>query len=398
MQKEDLINLSKEELIDKVLLMDKQVIHFSEELEHQEHSHFEWSGNLGKWSWDFKNNKVDFNPKKVTALGYSLEEIPSEVGHEFFTSKLHPEDYEMVMQNMRDHLESVTEAYECEYRIKSKIGEWKWYYDRGVVVERDQNKQPLKLVGIVFDITSKKEAESELASKNAQLLQLNKNNSLMLSIIGHDLRGPLGAMDSLLNDGIIDMSSLAGKTELLKEFSSSISSLYSLVNDLLEWAALQKGDFELKYADLSIFDVSQLAIDQLKLLAEKKEIHIVNTINPVIKLNFDEEMILTVIRNLVSNAIKYTPKYGQIKLFDKVIDGKMEITIKDNGIGIRPENIDKILSLSSSKSTKGTEGEKGTGLGLVLCKGFVEKNGGSLYVESELGEGSSFKFTLPLNR
>ena len=394
---ENILNsLSKDELIDKISVLEEQIVQLNNELIYEEQAHFEWSGNLGKWQWNVKENKVHFNSRKVESLGYSLQEIPGEIGFEFFTSRIHSEDYEMVMQNMRNHLSGVTEAYECEYRIICKNGEWKWFYDRGIIVKRDINNKPIELVGIVFDISYQKNAEKELDSKNTQLLRLNENKDLMFSIIAHDLRGPLGALDSLFNE-ITDVSSIAGKTALLTEFSASIHNLYSLVINLFEWAAFQKGEFTLLLNELSVFDVAQLAVKQLKLIADKKNIQIVNSINPKVKAIFDEKMISTVFRNLISNAIKYTPKNGRIDLFDTAFDEKIEITVVDNGIGIMSESIEDLFSISYTKGATGTEGEKGTGLGLILCKDFVEKNGGSISVKSEHGIGSSFIFSLPLH-
>ena len=389
-------SLSKDELVDKISVLQEQIVQLNNELLCEDQAHFEWSGNLGKWQWNVKENKVHFNSRKVESLGYSLQEIPGEIGFEFFTSKIHLDDYEMVMQNMRNHLSGATEAYECEYRIVCKTGEWKWFYDRGIIVKRDINNKPIEIVGIVFDISYQKNAEEELESKNTELLRLNQNKDLMLSIIAHDLRGPLGALDSLFNE-VTDVSSIAGKTALLTEIAASNHNLYSLVINLLEWAAFQKGELTLQPNKLSIFDVAQLAVTQLKLIADNKNIQIVKNINPKVKAIFDEKMISTVFRNLISNAIKYTPKNGRIDLFDTVFDEKIEITVVDNGIGINSATIDSLFSISYTKSATGTDGEKGTGLGLVLCKDFVEKNGGSISVNSEEGNGSSFTFSLPLD-
>lgn len=398
MMNANLLNgLSKQELIEKIENLEKQLRRSNEELAYHEQAHFEWSGNLGKWQWNVKENKVQFNIKKVQALGYNLQDIPGEIGFEFFTSKIHPDDYEMVMQNMRDHLYGVSGAYECEYRIQGKDGEWKWFYDRGIIIKRDAENRPVELVGIVFDISEQKKTQLELETKNAQLMQLIENKNLMLSIIAHDLRSPLGAIDGLISE-IQDVSILAGQTALLNDFASSVHNMYSLVNNLLEWAVFQKDVFGLDFRELSVYEVSQLAIKHLKLNADKKNIRIINHIHPETRSVFDEKMIMTVFRNLVSNAIKFTPRNGQIELSDRIHEGKAEITIRDNGIGISPETIDGIFSISKTKTAKGTEGEKGTGLGLALCRDFVEKNGGTIYVKSEPGKGSSFIFSLPLSR
>ncbi|HCE56740.1 MAG TPA: hypothetical protein DER09_02815 [Prolixibacteraceae bacterium] len=398
MMNANLLNgLSKQELIERIMDLETQLRRSNEELAYHEQAHFEWSGNLGKWQWNVKENKVQFNVKKVQALGYNLQDIPGEIGFEFFTSKIHPDDYEMVMQNMRDHLYGVSGAYECEYRIQGKDGEWKWFYDRGIIIKRDAENRPVELVGIVFDISEQKKTQLELETKNAQLMQLIENKNLMLSIIAHDLRSPLGAIDGLISE-IQDVSILAGQTALLNDFASSVHNMYSLVNNLLEWAVFQKDVFGLDFRELSVYEVSQLAIKHLKLNADKKNIRIINHIHPETRSVFDEKMIMTVFRNLVSNAIKFTPRNGQIELSDRIHEEKAEITIRDNGIGISPETIEGIFSISKTKTAKGTEGEKGTGLGLALCRDFVEKNGGTIYVKSEPGKGSSFIFSLPLSR
>ena len=122
---------------------------------------FPWAGNLGQWNWNYELNKVVFNDKKVLSLGYDPREI-GEIGFEFFTDKLHPDDYENVMTNMRHHLLGITEAYEVEYRIRHQDGHYLWYYDRGIITDRDQLGKPLMLHGIVFDITKSKEIEERL--------------------------------------------------------------------------------------------------------------------------------------------------------------------------------------------------------------------------------------------
>lgn len=122
---------------------------------------FPWAGNLGQWQWFYDPNKVIFNDKKISQLGYNPA-VVGEVGFEFFTEKLHPDDYENVMQNMRDHLANITPAYEVEYRILHKDGHYLWYYDRGTVTKRDKDGKPLLLQGIVFDITESKKVVEQL--------------------------------------------------------------------------------------------------------------------------------------------------------------------------------------------------------------------------------------------
>lgn len=154
--------MSKKQLIELLKSKDRFIEAYKEEKQYSENLKFPWGGNLGQWFWDVKNNIVDFNPLKVTNLGYTTEEIPENIGYEFFVDKLHRDDYERVMQNMRDHLEGKTEVYETEYRIQAKDGQWKHYYDRGKITKRNEDGKPLFLTGIVFDITEQKNFEKKI--------------------------------------------------------------------------------------------------------------------------------------------------------------------------------------------------------------------------------------------
>ena len=170
--------MDKKALIEKMNEKDRMIDQMRQELIQQGQLNLPWAGNLGQWHWRPQDNKVVYNEKKATALGYSPEELPDEVGYEFFTSKLHPDDYEGVMANMMAHLKGETEAYEVEYRIKKKDGGYKWYYDRGVVVSRNDLGQPLLITGIVFDITQQHVLRMELMDKNRQLENLVKQDYL----------------------------------------------------------------------------------------------------------------------------------------------------------------------------------------------------------------------------
>lgn len=150
-----------DQLQKRIDALEKEVKELRKVKEDENFVRFPWAGNLGQWSWNYQTNKVVFNDKKVLSLGYNPNEI-DEIGFEFFTDKLHPDDYENVMTNMRNHLLGITEAYEVEYRIRHKDGHYLWYYDRGIITERDHLGKPLMLHGIVFDITESKVIEQRL--------------------------------------------------------------------------------------------------------------------------------------------------------------------------------------------------------------------------------------------
>lgn len=148
------------------------------EKEQETRLEYAWTGNLGHWYWNIKTNEVTFNPLKVITLGYDKSEIPEHVSYQFFTDKLHPEDYKKTMDAMYDHLYGKKDVYEVEYRIKAKDGTYKWYYDRGKITQYDENGKPSFLAGIVFDITEKKETQLELECKNKILSEMSSTDGL----------------------------------------------------------------------------------------------------------------------------------------------------------------------------------------------------------------------------
>lgn len=139
---------------------------------------FSWAGNLGLWYWNVQTNTVTFNPLKATNLGYTKEELPEEVTYQFFTTKIHPDDYANVMGVMMDHLQGKASAYEVEYRIRTKDGDYKWYYDLGKITKYDDQGKPLFLAGVVFDVTEKKEIQLDLLIKNKILGELSMLDGL----------------------------------------------------------------------------------------------------------------------------------------------------------------------------------------------------------------------------
>lgn len=144
--------------------MNKELLTMQEK---QDSLEFAWSGNLGHWFWDFKENQVRFNPLKATALGYAKEELPEYVTFQFFTDRLHPDDYDRVMDAMRDHLSGKSPVWEVKYRIETKNGDYKTYYDRGRVTQREEDGSPLFLSGIVFDISEYETEREELLKENS---------------------------------------------------------------------------------------------------------------------------------------------------------------------------------------------------------------------------------------
>jgi diguanylate cyclase (GGDEF)-like protein/PAS domain S-box-containing protein len=162
-------DLKSKSLQTRISVLEEVIKQINNEKNNSELLDFPWVGNLGQWYWMVPSNQVVFNEKKVTNLGYKISELPKDIGFDFFTEKLHPHDYQRVMDNMRSHLMGVSDSYEVEYRILAANGDYIWYYDRGKVTKRDENGKALVVSGIVFDINKNKQIERQLEEANKKL-------------------------------------------------------------------------------------------------------------------------------------------------------------------------------------------------------------------------------------
>jgi signal transduction histidine kinase len=185
----------------------------------------------------------------------------------------------------------------------------------------------------------------------------------------------------------------------IREFSSSIyksaSGVYKLIENLLQWSRLQLGRIDFVPQKFKFGELASEMRQLYQASADNKKIFLEDDVEPGLMVLADRHMAETVLRNLISNAIKFTSRYGRIRLIAKRENGTVKITVKDDGRGMDSLQLSKLFSLSEHRSTMGTDQEKGTGLGLLICKEFVEKNGGMIVVESKPELGSSFTFTLP---
>ena len=171
-------DFTKEQLIRRIQELERLNHELLKEKNQEATLEFAWTGNLGHWYWDMVTNAVTFNPLKVTTLGYELKDLPEHVTYQFFTDKLHPEDYSKSMEAMRNHLYGKAEVYEVEYRIRAKDGSYRWYYDRGRITQYGDDGKPVFLAGIVFDITDKKETQLELERRNEILSEMSSIDGL----------------------------------------------------------------------------------------------------------------------------------------------------------------------------------------------------------------------------
>ena len=252
----------------------------------------------------------------------------------------------------------------------------------------------------VLERTIQIEEQNKLIiSKNQELSELNHTKDKLFSIIGHDLGNQFNIILGFLEVLVSDFKKLdAGKVEIhLTNINKSAKHAYELLENLLTWAKMQANLMQFNAEVFNVLSKITESIELFDTTSAKKNIKIEVKSNEDIFVYADVNMFSTVFRNLVVNAIKFTNENGCILISAKTKGFYCEIAVTDNGVGISEENIAKIFRIDSKHKTVGTIGEKGTGLGLILCKEFVEKHGGKIEVKSEVGKGSRFSFTLPLN-
>ncbi len=261
----------------------------------------------------------------------------------------------------------------------------------------DKNDKPKFYVAIFNDISKRKEAESALKTSRELLEKTVKTQDKMFSIIAHDLTGPF--------------SSILGLSELMaKEYDhyqkedhirfsqliyNSSKNTFELLTNLLHWSRSQLGNIELKKENINLYDMVSKTLEPLTLMVSKKEITIHNEISQEFKAFIDNNTISVVIRNLLTNAIKFTPRRGTINVTATKTKSNITLTVSDTGSGIEAEDIISLFDINNITSKEGTENEKGTGLGLILCKEFTELNNGTITVDSIYGKGSNFILSLP---
>ena len=268
------------------------------------------------------------------------------------------------------------------------------------------------VVLLILQQTAKKKAYNLLEYKNHQinkmnekiqiqrdgLKQLNKTKDIFFSIIAHDLRNPFNSIEGfteLLIENVHEYSE-EKRLKFLKIIKGSSSKASILLDNLLIWANSQSGNLDFNPQKIDLKQEVSDVISLLEIQAVNKDIKILNNVVHNVFVDADQNMLAAVLRNLISNAIKFTNLKGEIQILSAITNDFVEISVKDNGIGISQFDIDNLFSIEVKSSNVGTANEQGSGLGLILCKDFVEKHGCKLWVESAINEGSEFKFTMPI--
>lgn len=343
--------------------------------------------NTGLWDVNLSEGSLYLNDVLLQMLGYTHEAQCHTIA--FWQTKIHAEDLLVAVDTFRAHVSGQTPLWEVEMRLLNAQGQWVWLLAKGSVVEWQNSETPLRAIGTVINIDEQKQLEDALRKAN-----ITKDR--FFSIIGHDLRGPIGNMMQVANM-MSQKQPHADEMfytfiELQKELSQHT---FHLLENLLSWARYNSDKLECKPQHICLNELIAKNVKAMKFQAFKKSISINFEKSALHYVYADEDMVTLVIRNILSNALKFTALEGEINIRLSYDHGHSFITVEDNGIGIPANKISSILSEEEIYTTVGTQNEKGSGLGLKLCKTFVDMNGGQFLIESEAGHGSRFIIGLP---
>ncbi|MFZ1282199.1 MAG: PAS domain-containing sensor histidine kinase [Ignavibacteriaceae bacterium] len=296
------------------------------------------------------------------------EQLHQSVKEAYLTGQLRTYDFKMQQHNTEKH-------YEAR------------------IVKSHKNE----VLMLLRDVTNQKQNETQILKIAEDLKQINDTKDKFVSIIAHDVRTPIVALigyAEILSNDIEELQ----KAEI-KEFASSIVDIskqtIGLLTNLLEWSRLQTGRIEFHPTTVNAFNIAENTLALLTSNAEQKNISIVNKLGKETTVFADENMMQSIFNNLVTNAIKFTNKNGQIVVTSSRLQDMVRFSVKDNGVGMDEAQKAMLFEMNKSFTTPGTTNEKGSGLGMILCKDFIEKHGGEIWVESNSGFGSEFFFTIP---
>jgi PAS domain S-box-containing protein len=341
---------------------------------------------------DLAGNIEYVNPKFTEVTGYTEEEAIGQNTRILNAGNKPTSEYKELWSNIMSG-----QNWHGIFLNKKKNGELFW--ESAVISPvKDAEGTITHFLAVKEDITERIKSEQELKLKNEELVKLNAEKNKFFSIISHDLRGPLGGfmgLTEMLTEDSQDFTE-DEKKEAISALNDLAHNTFKLLENLLEWAQMDRGVLTFNPEKI---DLKTAITECVKIAAESarvKNIEIVSELADGSVVFADNNMLHTVIRNLLSNAIKFTPVGGKVTVSAATAENKLiVISVKDTGIGMNDEMRNNIFRIDVKTKRPGTQGEPSTGLGLLLCKEFIERHGGKIRVESEVGKGSTFSFTLP---
>ncbi len=341
--------------------------------------------NAGIWEWDIVTGEEQWSDRFFHLLGYEHGDI-APTYDTFLNHLLHPDDKEKIEKAVNEHLKNKT-SYKHDIRMLNKNGEYGWYEASGQAIW-DEEGNAIRMAGSIIDITDRMSARKKM-------LEQSETKDKILSIVAHDLRSPVVNLKSLLE---LLKAQVINKEEFLEHLSSvsqNVETMTESMDNLLAWAQTQTKGWDVNPTE---FKVDDAVMECLRLYSgniDAKHIELDYNSNELLKAYADFNQMVLVIRNVLNNAIKFTPESGKIKIDLTEDNGYASIIISDTGKGMDEDTIKKVLNKSNIHTTKGTNGEKGTGLGMNMCLEFSQKNNCKFDIDSEVDRGTKVRLAIP---
>lgn len=315
-------------------------------------------------------------------LEYTGGELGNQLGMNWL-NYVHPQDLQKLLFDYQNALKN-KEPFSMEFRFKNYIGNYKWMLITGKPRYSYENIY-MGFIGSCINIQEQKDNEVKISNLNAELEQTISTKDKLFSIISHDLRSPIGGLVGIMDilNSTYDSLDEDEKMEIISTASSISKNTYSLIENLLEWSRIQTGKIKYRPENVHILTLVDKIVSLYEQNLKNKEIKLISDISSDLSVFADKSMTETILRNLISNAIKFSYPSSMILISSEISDTMMVIKVKDSGIGIDQENIPNLFRIDLNFSTKGTSKESGTGLGLIICKELIEKQGGRIWVESK---------------
>ncbi len=338
---------------------------------------------------DYKDEIIDF---KIDQVNQSVEFLTGASEEDLVGQRITTVVDKNVKKKMLTQFKAVVQSgapLEFQYQHRDEKGEVIWYHSRAV-------KYQDGIVGTFMDITEQKKTEEKLAEKNEELQELNRQKDKLFSVISHDLRNAVAGAKLVYDVIFLDYEGLS-KNEILEYLhllNHRTNNIHELLEDLLAWSKNQSQKVTTDLEKLHLASLIDTTLDNVRSQADSKKIELLNQIPDTIYVHADANMIKTVLRNLITNGIKFSNPGGKVSINAERTNQKIKVSVRDDGIGMNKETQEKVMNRQTTFTSEGTSGEKGSGVGLDLCIDFVEIHGGEIWVESKPGQGCTFNFTL----
>jgi PAS domain S-box-containing protein len=354
----------------------------------------------GTWDWDLLTNLIEVNDRLPSMIGFQRSEIEP-VTYAFWEEHTHPDDFARALKALDDHFTGRADFYQVDIRMRHKDGHWVWITSHGKISKRDQEGKPIRVSGVILDVSERYKLIDELKASRDHAENANQAKSQFLAKMSHELRTPMHAINSFTKLAL--KQDIDEKTErFLSNISDSTDRLTKLLNDLLDLSKLEAGKMQVHPELNDIAVIVNDTLSALSSLLNDKHIKIDTRNLQSVEAHFDKSLIIQLLTNLLSNAIKFSPEHSVITLSSSITSHDdqpcVQVEVEDQGVGIPADEVDTIFN-PFIQSAHAKEKSGGTGLGLAICQEIIDLHGGHLSVQSPppgKKVGAVFSFQIPL--